>query len=100
MSRNLKYQFLQAINNSFSESVDKHSEKSNGIRNTDKIYSYSSRSNLINLSANFSNFMKEHFPEVHMVKEVCPHHIQEFLVSKANHCSQATLTQYWSYVKI
>ena len=94
MSRNLKYQFLQSINNSFSENMDKYSDKINGIRNTDKIYSYSSRTNLINLSANFSNFMKEHFPEVRMVKQVCPKHIQAFLVSKAHNCSQATLNQY------
>lgn len=28
--RNLKYQFLQAINNSFRESMDNHSDKANG----------------------------------------------------------------------
>ena len=92
--RNLKYQFLQAINNSFRENMDKHSDKANGIRNTDKIYSYSARSNLIDLSANFANFMKESYPEIHKANEVGTEHIQAFLNSKTENCSQATLNQY------
>lgn len=62
--KNLKYQFLQAINNSFRENMDKHSDKANGVKNTDKIYSYSSRSNLIDLSA---NYMRETYPKTHIV---------------------------------
>ena len=92
--RNLKYQFLQAINNSFRENMDKHSDKANGIRNTDKIYSYSSRSNLIDLSANFANYMRENYPEIHKVNEVQTKHIQGFLNSKTENCSQSTLNQY------
>ena len=92
--RNLKYQFLQAINNSFRENMDKHSDKANGIRNTDKIYSYSSRSNLIDLSANFANYMRENYPEIHKVNEVQTKHIQGFLNSKTESCSQSTLNQY------
>lgn len=92
--RNLKYQFLQAINNSFRENMDKHSDKANGIRNTDKIYSYSSRSNLIDLSANFANYMRVTYPEVHKVSEIQTEHIQSFLNSKTENCSQSTLNQY------
>ena len=92
--RNLKYQFLQAINNSFRENMDKHSDKANGIRNTDKIYSYSSRSNLIDLSANFANYMRETYPNIHKVSEIQTKHIQSFLNSKTENCSQSTLNQY------
>lgn len=92
--RNLKYQLLQAINNSFAECRDKHADKANGIRNTHKIYSYSARSNLIDLSANFANFMKKAYPNVHMANAITTEHIQAFLVSKASECSQATLNQY------
>lgn len=92
--RNLKYQFLQAINNSFKENMDKHADKANGIRNTNKIYSYSARSNLIDLSANFANFMKESYPEIHNANEICMEHVQAFLNSKTGNCSQATLNQY------
>ena len=92
--RNLKYQFLQAINSSFKENLDKHSDKANGIRNTNKIYSYSARSNLIDLSANFANFMKESYPEIHNANEIGTEHIQAFLNSKTGNCSQSTLNQY------
>ena len=92
--RNLKYQFLQAINNSFRESMDKHSDKANSIRNTDKIYSYSARNNLIDLSANFANYMRETYPEVHKVSDIQAKHIQGFLNSKTESCSQTTLNQY------
>ncbi len=34
--RNLKYQFLRAINKSFRENMDEYSDKVNGIRNTVK----------------------------------------------------------------
>ncbi len=92
--RNLKYQFLQAINNSFKENMDKHADEANGIRNTNKIYSYSARSNLIDLSANFSNFMKESYPKVHNANEIGTEHIQAFLNSKTGNCSQSTLNEY------
>lgn len=91
--RNLKYQFLQAINNNLRENMDKHADKANGIRNTDKIYSYSSRSNLIDLSANFANYMRVTYPEVHKVSEIQTKHIQDFLNSKTESCSQSTLSQ-------
>ena len=92
--RNLKYQFLQAINNSFKESMDKHADKANGIKNTDKIYSYSSRSNLVDLSANFANYMREVYPEVHKVSDIQAEHIQCFLNLKTEICSQLSLNQY------
>lgn len=94
--RNLKYQFLQAINSSFKENQDKHSDKKNHIRNTHKIYSFSSRSNLINLSSDFSNYMKNMHSEIKLVKDVKSEHIQEFLNSKVENCSQKTLEQYQS----
>ena len=96
--RNLKYQFLQAINNSFKENMDKHADKANGIRNTDKIYSYSARSNLIDLSANFANFMRESYPEIHKANEIGTEHIRAFLNSKARNCSQLTLNQFNSLI--
>lgn len=89
--RILKYQFLQAINTSFRGNMDKHADKTNGIRNTDKIYSYSSRSNLIDLSA---NYMRDAYPDVHKVSEIQTKHIQSFLNSKTESCSQSSLIQY------
>lgn len=77
--------------------MDKNSDKANGIRNTNKIYSYASRKNLVKVSSAFGDFMKENYPEIRYVKDIRPEHIQSFLVHKNNgECSKATLSQYKS----
>ena len=96
MARNLKYQFLNAINNNFKEGQDKHSIKSSGQMNNTRIFSYSDRENLKDVASNFANYMKENHSEVKMVKDVEPKHIQEFLNFKAETCSQKTVEQYAS----
>ena len=94
MARNLKYQFLNAINQNFKEGMDKHSLKSSGQMNGARVFSYSDRKNLIDVASNFSNWMKQEHPEVKQVKDVNSNHIQGFLNSKKDTCSQATLKQY------
>jgi len=96
MGKNLKHQFIHAIEDNFNEGMDKHSMKANGVRNDGKIFSYSDRSNLIDLACNFSNFMKENYKDIRQVKEVRADHIQSFLNQKSNECSNATLKQYQS----
>ena len=91
-NRNLKYQFMNCIQKNFRESVDKHSLKQTGKKGTE-IFSYSQRKNLIDVSSNFANYMKENHPEVKQVREITSQHVQEFLNSKTS-CSQATLEQY------
>lgn len=95
--RNLKYQFKNIIDNAFREGMDKHSLKAQGKDNS-KIFSYADRKNLIDLSANFSNFMRTQHPEVKLLKEVTSIHVQEFLNSKTD-CSQTTLNQYQSHFR-
>lgn len=96
MGRNLKYQFLNAINSNFKEGMDKHSIKATGEMNNTRIFSYADRKNLIDVASNFSNYMKTNYSEVKQVKDVKADHIQSFLNSKANSCSNATLKQYES----
>lgn len=96
MGRNLKYQFLNAINNNFKEGMDKHSIKANNQMNNTRIFSYADRKNLIDVASNFSNFMKSNFSEVKQVKDVKAEHIQSFLNEKSKSCSNATLKQYES----
>lgn len=94
MGRNLKYQFLNAINSNFKEGMDKHSIKANNEMNGTRIFSYSDRKNLIDVASNFSNFMKKNYDDVKMVKDIKAEHIQSFLNSKSDSCSRATLEQY------
>ena len=96
MARNLRYQFLHAIESNFKEGMSKHSIKQAGQMNGTRIFSYSDRNNLIGLSSNFCTYMKENYPEVKMVKDINSNHIQGFLNSKASTCSSATLKQYES----
>lgn len=92
--KNIKYQFLYAINQHFKENQDKHSLKKEHLLGQATIYSYSSRSNLIDISANFANWMKISHPEIALVKNISSEHIAEFLAYKSNSCSQKTLEQY------
>lgn len=94
MGRNLKYQFLNAINSNFKEGMDKHSIKASKMMNNTRIFSYADRKNLIDVASNFSNYMKQNHNEVKMVKDVRAEHIQGFLNSKSNNCSKKTLEQY------
>lgn len=96
MGKSLKQQFIFAIEDNFSERMDKHSMKSDGIKNDGKIFSYSDRKNLIDSACNFSNFMKENYKDIKLVKEIRADHIQSFLNKKSSECSNATLKQYQS----
>lgn len=98
MARNIKYQFLSAINGAFSESgKDKHSLKADGgIRKMEHVYSFKERQNLVDTASQLSNYVKEKYPKIRMVKDISPSVVQEFLASKCNSCSQQTLSQYVS----
>lgn len=93
--RNIKYQFLHCINTNFREGMDKHSLKSQSKDNS-RIFSFSDRKNLLDLSSSFSNWLKINYPEIKQLHEIDSSHIQEFLSSKASDCSQKTLEQYQS----
>lgn len=95
-NRNLKYQFKNAIDLHFVEGMDKHSMKKDGLMDGTRIFSYSDRKNLIDLSCSFSNYMKERHPDIRMVKDVKAFHVQEFLNTISKKCSQKTLVQYES----
>lgn len=99
MARNLKYQFTYAIDKSFKPGTDKHSTKNNPAENGNKglrTISYSDRKNLIDVSSNFANWMKENHSEVKELKDINSNHVQEFLNQKAQTCTSATINQYQS----
>lgn len=90
---NLKYQFLQAINNSFREGMDKHSlKKFEG--NEDKIYSYGARDTIVDVSCQISKFMKENYPNIKYIRDIEASHLNEFLKTKVSICTGNTIKQY------
>lgn len=99
MARNLKYQFKYAIEQSCKFGADKHSMKSNKAENgnnSSRTLSYSDRKNLIDVSSNFANWMKENHNEVKELKDINSNHVQEFLNQKAQTCTSSTISQYQS----
>lgn len=96
IARNLKYQFLTAINNHFAEGMDKHAIKHAQQMNGTRIFSYADRSNLVDLASAFSEYMKQTYPQVKEVRHLKPDHIQSFLATKSETVTQATLSQYGS----
>ena len=97
MAKNIKYQFKYAIEQSFKAGADKHSMKRNEAENGNRgttTFSYSDRKNLIDVSANFSNWMKENHNDIKQLKDITSNHIQEFLNHKAETCTSATVKQY------
>lgn len=96
MARNLKYQFKNAIDKNFKEGMDKHSMKHSEGIGEGRIYSYSDRRNLIDFTANFSNYMNENYREIKMIREIRLEHIQAFFNEKSHTCSKTTMIQYES----
>lgn len=96
IARNLKYQFLTAINQHFKEGMDKHSMKHAAEMNGTRIFSYADRSNLVDLAAGFSEYMKQAHPQIKEVRHITTDHVQGFLAAKSSTVTQATLSQYGS----
>lgn len=99
MARNLKYQFKYAIEQSCKFGADKHSMKRNPAENGNmktRTLSYADRKNLIDVSSNFANWMKDNHSDIKELKDVTSNHVQEFLNHKAQTCTSNTINQYQS----
>jgi len=101
--RSLKEQFKYAIvDRSFKEGVDKHSLKKDAENdNSWRIYSYSEKNNLMDLSASFCKFLNKNHAEIKQIKDINELHVQEFLNFKASACTTETLYNYRTrFIKI
>ena len=95
MGKNINSQFHYVINDNFSESVDKHSyKKEHGREATEKIFSYDSKFNALDVAKNFSNYLKENFTDVKQIRDIKGEHIQSFLNTRATTCQDSALKNY------
>lgn len=94
MSRNLKYQMFSSIDNSFTPNVSKHALKHDLNYEGSRIFSFRTRENLRDTASDFSKFIKQNFPEVKYIRDVKEEHVNAFLESKKDTCSEKTLQQY------
>jgi integrase len=92
MGKNIKGQCTFAINQCFAERTNKYSFKSeNGRGMSEKIFSFSEKYRLKDISNQLQNYIREHDPSVKQVKDITPGHIQGFLNSKIDRCTQNTI---------
>ncbi|MBB6401916.1 integrase [Methanococcus maripaludis] len=102
-TRSLKQQFKHAVVDiSFKEHLDKHSLRNDAENdNTWRVYSYSEKNNLMDLTSNFCKFLKENHPEIKQLKYITETEVQEFLNIKASICTTKTLYNYRTrFIKI
>lgn len=93
MSKNLTYQMTSSVENALALGQDKHSTKREGGTTQDKIYSYATRKEMLDLAHDMSRFIKEEFPDIRMVKDIKIEHINAYLKSKVG-VTQATIQSY------
>jgi integrase len=101
--RSLKEQFRHVIEDvSFKENLDKHSIKQDTENdNSWRIYSYSDKDNLMDLSTSFRKFLKTNHPEIKQLRHITETQVQEFLNIKASTCTTKTLYTYRTrFIKI
>ncbi|MEG0844332.1 MAG: tyrosine-type recombinase/integrase [Romboutsia sp.] len=97
--RSLRKQFQYIIHDNFKENLDKRTIKQNQKDNkSEKIFSYTSKFNLLDFSKNFSSYMNENFTEVKILKDIKSEHIQSFLNYSAERVTDNTLITYVSYI--
>lgn len=94
--KNLRYQVIEVCKKNFNEHTDKHSYYAqNGRDQANIIFSHTEKINLERIGKNFTNFLKEEYPEVKKLSEIQPNHVQSFLDAKAETCTHNTLVTYW-----
>lgn len=94
-STSLTGQFTYAINQCFSEGMDKHSfKKEYGQEMTDKVFSYNEKFRLKDTAKMLWNYFRENDIKVKQVNQITADHIQGFLSSKVGNCTQNTINTY------
>lgn len=100
MSRSISSQVQYSINQCFCIGTKKREYKTeNGQTMSPKIFSFNEKFRLLDVSKNFQNFLKENYPEVHKVVDINCDHVQGFLNSKMDKCTQNTINSYFESLK-
>lgn len=94
--KNLFYQFQTALKECDHTGESKRDVKLNDGLGGEQIYSYSEFKNLTQTAHEFSQFVKENYPYIKMVRDITPEHAVAFLNSKLHTCRPTTIKQYAS----
>lgn len=87
--RSLQQQYKYAIDSNIKIGHSKKNEgKENGLYSIDRI------ENLRDFTRQFSNFIKENYPDVKLIKDINLEHMQSFLNSNSNSWTERTAQEY------
>lgn len=95
MARNIRQQLRHEVFAAFHEGRSKTEERREGT-NTEKIFSYGSRNQLLD---RINDFCKTLPADVKKLSQLTPKHVSDYLDSKARNCTQATINEYRSELK-
>ncbi len=97
MAKNLRQQLTFAVRNSFSEGRQKHNLKGSNYHDKGRSYSYQTMQNRLDLAKQFSQYIKENYPDIKRATDVSPEQYNAFLEDKKEEgVSTQTLTRYTS----
>lgn len=92
MSRSIAKQLEHAVHECFTPGDSKRADKFNTKIKTDwKIYSLSSRRDMLDLAKDFGKYMKENEPDLNKACLIYPQEVQDYLNKKASTCVDKTL---------
>ncbi len=98
---NITFQLTSAINAGFKEGTDKHSyrqQNSTWGKPSGKVFSYSSRKELIQTANNFGKYLKSNCPEVKYAYQITSQNVENWLKTKLGN-QQSTVNQYASRMR-
>lgn len=96
--RSLGFQISETVKLAFSEHQNKHSlSRDKEFDKMSRVYSYSEKSNLTKFGKQWAAHMKAE--GIKYARDIKVEHIESFLESKKNSCSNATLKVYASYAR-
>lgn len=91
--RSLSAQMNYCISECVCCGVSKRADRRNKVDVSCRVYSVQTAENLRDTVKNFTNFMKEKFPDVRFVKDIKKEHISEFITTREKNWSDKTLQE-------
>jgi len=99
MSCNITRQLVHAVHGCYTPGHSKRADKFNPAIDTSwKIYSSTSRRDMLDMAKDFGGFLREHFPDLTRASRISPDNIQAYINAKAATCVDATLGKIMSRV--
>ena len=97
MSQNVQKQLIHAVHDCYTPGHSKRADKFNPAIDTGwKIYSSSSRRDMLDLAKDFGSFIRTTFPDTTRAYFITCHTIQKYLNSKSATCVDATIAKIYS----